>query len=79
MGGAGLTTKLAESAKLCWGMDSSLGFKVISTSRADANMDEEQLSDGASTGFEVQGSRKLFIYTRPFTQILIKTSHKFNI
>ena len=58
-------------------MDSSLGFKVISTSRADANMDEEQLSDGASTGFEVQGSRKLlFIYTRPFTQILIKTSRK---
>lgn len=54
-----------------------MGFKVISTSRADANMDEEQLSDGASTGFEVQGSRKLlFIYTRPFTQILIKTSRK---
>ena len=57
-------------------MDSSLGFKVISSSRADANMDEEQLSDGASTGFEVQGSRKLFIYTRPFTRILMKTSRK---
>ena len=40
-------------------MDSSLGFKVISSSRADANMEEEQLSDGASTGFEVQGSCKL--------------------
>ena len=37
-------------------MDSSLGFKVISSGRADANMEDERASDGASTGFEIQGA-----------------------
>lgn len=40
-----------------FGMDSSLGFKVISSGRADADMNEE-VSDGASTGFEIQGASK---------------------
>ena len=38
------------------GMDSSLGFKVISSGRADVDMDDEEVSDGASTGFEIQGA-----------------------
>lgn len=46
-------------------MDSSLGFKVISTGKADARMDDEEVSDGASTGFEIHGSRELSALPKP--------------
>lgn len=68
MGGATLECISAESTKKKTffvpgvSMDSSLGFKVISRSKADANMDDDELSDGASTGFEVQGPSELFCH-----------------
>ena len=46
-----------HTRRVFMGMDSSLGFKVISSGRADVDVDmDEEVSDGASTGFEIQAA-----------------------
>ena len=56
-------------------MDSSLGFRVISTGRTSANMDDGEVSDGASTGFEIQGSRECIPFENK-ANIIHKTTNR---